>query len=206
MIKVIQFNRRSIGLGLLLLLGLILAGMGFTGVGKGWLSQGSNSDLPASVTVTPVEQARDSATDNMGSGATGVPLSPPLAPDPENSSQGTGFFVEYRMDRERARGMQVEILREVMASPTSDAESRQTAQQEFIRLSNNMTKEMELENLLRARGFQDAAVFLDHENVTVVLQPGSKTIDGGNSEIANLVAKSTGVDEPNVIMIIMAAD
>jgi stage III sporulation protein AH len=61
---------------------------------------------------------------------------------------------------------------------------------------------MELENLIRARGFQDAAVFLDNESVTVVVQPGEKmTADAENDAIAELVSKSTGVAENNVIII-----
>src|SRR5690606_13342374 len=98
--------------------------------------------------------------------------------------------------------MEMETMREVLASPNTDEEVRKTAHERLLSLSNNMSKEMELESLIRAQGFQDAAVFLDKQNVTVVVHKGnSSTTQEDHRGIIEMVSKNTGVDENNIIII-----
>jgi stage III sporulation protein AH len=203
LIKVIKLNRKGITLVSLVLLGLAFCVVGFGGLAERLLGKEHKKAAPASVTVS--EPHQESGKSIGG----GVPVERPAgdAPQltdatPEIDSGYAAFFEEYRMDRERARGMQVELLRELMASSSTGEDTRKMAHEQFLRISNNISKEMELENLIRARGFQDAAVFLDNESVTVVVQPGEKmTADAENDAIAELVSKSTGVAENNVIII-----
>lgn len=202
MIKVIKLDRKGILVVLLVLLALFFCVVGFGGLTERLL--GGERKMAVPTGATPGEKLQEGAK-SMGGG---VPVDRP-AGAPELTAAGTeagagetAFFEEYRMDRERARGKQVELLREVMASSSTDEETRKLAHEQFLRISSNISKEMELENLIRARGFQDAAVFLDNESVTVVVQPGENmTMDDENDALAELVAKSTGVTLDNVIII-----
>ncbi|WP_238492440.1 SpoIIIAH-like family protein [Desulfotruncus alcoholivorax] len=195
----IKINRKKIALGLLALLGIALCVAGFGGAAQK-IAGIFNKTETASVSISQPGQpptpsltgdAKTEDKQDLSSEQTQSDIS-----DPES------FFVEYRMDRERARGKQVELLREVMASSSIDEETRKTAHEKFLDISSSISKEMELENLLRARGFKDAAVFLDGDSVTVVVQPGQKEVASrDNSDLAQLVAKSTGVTADNVIII-----
>ncbi|MBF7082100.1 SpoIIIAH-like family protein [Desulfallas sp. Bu1-1] len=204
MIKVIKLNRKGIMLILLVVLGLGCCVVGFGGLTERLLGREQKQVAPASVTVSEPDQESGKS---IGGGVPVEQRPAGDAPELTDGARETGsgeaaYFEEYRMDRERARGMQVELLREVMASSSTDEDTRKMAHEQFLRISNNISKEMELENLIRARGFQDAAVFLDNESVTVVVQPGEKmTADAENDAIAELVSKSTGVAENNVIII-----
>lgn len=110
------------------------------------------------------------------------------------------FFVEYRLERERTRGQRVEWLREVINNTGSSAESRQKAQDHLMSISRNMEKEVELENLIRASGYRDAAVFVDERAVSVVVA-AEKLSAEESGRISELVSKRTGMEPKNISVI-----
>lgn len=118
----------------------------------------------------------------------------------ETAGEGSGYFVEYRLERERNRGYQIQILREIINNNNSDAENRKKAQEQMHLISSNMQKELEVENLIRAKGFRDAVVFLEGKNVTAVIQANSLTQEDA-IKISDLVSRSTGVSQQSIVII-----
>jgi len=118
----------------------------------------------------------------------------------ENLETGGEFFVEYRMERDRVRGQQVEFYREIINNPNSSSDARQLAQNRLLLISQNIEREMKLENLIRAKGYKDAAVFLQDKSVTAIVQ-AKKLTDKEIAEIAEIIARGTGVGEQNVFVI-----
>jgi hypothetical protein len=110
------------------------------------------------------------------------------------------FFVECRLDRDRVRSEQVETLKEIAAQPDSSSEVRDSAQKDLMQLTENISKETELEKLVMARGYNDAAVMILPRLATVVVQirslPPSEV-----DQIRALVAKTTGLDAGSVFVI-----
>lgn len=117
-----------------------------------------------------------------------------------SSEENFDFFVEYRLERERRRGQRVEYLREVINNEYSASEIRQKAQEHLLTASRNMEKEAELENLVRAKGFKDAAALVDEQMVTVIVAAAS--LSGSEAlDIKELATRGTGVDVQNVLVI-----
>lgn len=116
------------------------------------------------------------------------------------SSEDANFYVEYRLERERARGQRVEWLREVINNAHSNDETRQKAQEDLMSISNCMAKEVELENLIKAKGYRDAAVLIDTSSVTAVVAAGSLAAAEAGG-LADLLARGTGVDPGSIIVI-----
>ena len=116
------------------------------------------------------------------------------------ASQSQDFFIDYRLERDRTRGQQVEWLREVINNAGTADETRQKAQEHLMAISRSMEKESELENLIRAKGFADAAVMVDESTATAIVAAGSLS----NSEVAaitELVSRSTGMEQQKVAVI-----
>ncbi|MDF9407489.1 MAG: SpoIIIAH-like protein [Pelotomaculum sp. PtaB.Bin013] len=115
----------------------------------------------------------------------------------ENNSN---FYVEYRLARERTRGQRVEWLREVINNVNSSSETRQKAQDSLLSISSSMEKEVEIENLIKAKGYDDAAVLIDSRSVTAVI-----ATDNLNPEetvrLAELISRGTGIDSSNILII-----
>lgn len=117
-----------------------------------------------------------------------------------SNSDSNDFFVETRLDREQARGQQIEYLREVISNAASNDQTRQRAQENLLSLSNRITKEIEVENLIRAKGFKDAAVYLEDKGVTVVIHASQLSSEEA-ARISDLVSRGTGVSEQNIVII-----
>lgn len=114
--------------------------------------------------------------------------------------EGTDFFVEYRLERERVRGKQIELLRELINSSSSTPDLRRQAQEQLLVISNCMGKEMEIEALLKARGFKDVAVNMEKEKVVVIIKTsGSPTVE--TAEIKSFACQISGLPEEQVIVV-----
>lgn len=109
------------------------------------------------------------------------------------------YFVNYRIEREKIRSQQVEILREIVDNPNSVSEVRKNAQEKMLTITQNMENELKLENLIKAKDYQDAVVLIQPESVMVVV----KIIElaaGDGTKIADLVANTTGHNYENIII------
>jgi stage III sporulation protein AH len=110
------------------------------------------------------------------------------------------FFVECRLDRDRVRSEQMAILKEIAEQTDSSGGIRDSAQQELMQLTENMAKETELEKLVMARGYNDAAVMILTRSATVVVQVRS-LLPSEVEQIKSLVSKTTGLDAGSVFVI-----
>jgi len=115
-------------------------------------------------------------------------------------TKGIEFFAEYRLERDRTRSQQIEILKEITEDEKTNAETRQEAQMKLMKISNNLDKELELENVIRAKEFKDAVVFIQNDSVTVIVLTKDLT-DSDSETITQLIARSTGVSKENIIII-----
>ncbi|KUK81968.1 MAG: Uncharacterized protein XD97_0529 [Pelotomaculum thermopropionicum] len=118
----------------------------------------------------------------------------------ERTGAYSDFFVEYRLEREQTRGQQVEWLREIINSGNVTDETRQKAQEQLLTISKNMTREIDLVNMLKAKGFKEAIVRVNESTVTVIVAADSLT-DKETEDIKELVAMGTGVKKENVVII-----
>lgn len=187
----IIIKRRTLTLIIMGILGALLLFAGLRGslFEKESQEQGMPVNEPAVGGVSIEEAAPQPIFESKTEGA--------AAGDAAGSSD---FFVEYRLERERTRGQRIEWLREVINNDNSAGETRQKAQEHLLDISSKMEKEIELENLLRAKGYKDAAVIADERAVTVIVTT-DKLSAGESADINNLVSRRTGADTQNIVII-----
>lgn len=114
-------------------------------------------------------------------------------------------FTEYRMERERVRSRQMELLQNMAYDQAVDHEQRVAAHAELQLLIATMAREAEIENLLKAKGYIDGVAVLDQDSAIIVL-PVQLTRDEA-AQIGELVNRLTGigfehitiVDEPLIV-------
>lgn len=174
---------------------VILLGIGLLYAGKSGDLLGKTKAFPDQPVSLPVTAEINRMESN------GPSLKVKLQENSLKTVQDAGdFFINYRLDREKARGQRVEWLREVINSAGTAGETRQKAQEHLLSISRSQEKEVELENLFRARGYEDAAVQVDDRSVTVVVSASASKPDE-NIRIADMVSRSTGVDAQNIMII-----
>lgn len=208
-------SKRFWFLGLLTVVGITLLAVGYKGgirevkdavrMANPPATQESGKYAPEKQEPSP-ENAKDAAgniikPDSTPSGnAVQVEQEETGNPVDDVMKEGSGFFVEYRLERERSRGHQIEIAREIINNANSDPDIRKKAQEQLYVISSNLQKELEVESLIRAKGYRDAVVFLEGKTVTVVIQ--SKDMNQEDAiKITDLVSRSTQVNPQNIVII-----
>ncbi|HHT72751.1 MAG TPA: SpoIIIAH-like family protein [Firmicutes bacterium] len=100
-------------------------------------------------------------------------------------------FTEYRMERERVRSRQMELLQNVAYDQAVDPEKRFAAHGELQALIATMALEAEIENLLKAKGYIDGVAILDEGSAIIVVPV--RLIREEAAQIGELVNRLTGI-------------
>ena len=111
--------------------------------------------------------------------------------------QGQNYFVNYRLQREQSRQEEKTMLSAVLNS--NIAATKEEAQNKWLQLTNRISKEDEIENLLKIKGFQDAIAEAAPSSVNVFIYAPSVT-PNEISVIQNIVQRVTTVrlDQINI--------
>ncbi|MFI5359522.1 MAG: SpoIIIAH-like family protein [Halanaerobiales bacterium] len=110
------------------------------------------------------------------------------------------FFIEYRLERDRARSEQINILQEIVNNPNSDQASKKEAQRKILEITDKMEKEMEIESLIRARGYRDALAYIHEQAVDVIIHTDGLAKEDV-AKIGDIIVKVTGFNTENVTII-----
>ena len=193
-------NRRNLWVAILFL-GIIMMGVGVYQLSAeiGEAPEGTGGALEGTGAVSD-------GTGAVSEGTGGNPLITGGAvevKDTGNSrakTEKSEFFVEYRLERDRTRSQQIDLLREIVDNQHSPEETRKEAQRRMLAISQAIETEMKLENLIRAEDFKDAVVFIQEKSVTIIVQtPALTALD--KKSLAETAVRVTGLNVENIIII-----
>ena len=101
----------------------------------------------------------------------------------------TTFFATYRTDRESTRAQEIAYLDEIIASATSSETAIQDAENQKLNITSSMEKELVVEGLIKAKGFQDCIVTMSTDNVNVVVMDEDLSLEDA-AQILNIIFSS----------------
>ena len=110
------------------------------------------------------------------------------------------FFAAYRSDREATRESEFLYLDAIISSETSSQEVKDAAEEQKLGLVERMESELQLETLVKSKGFEDAIVTLSDSGVNVVVGSAELT-DIQAAQIYDIVTSETsfGVGDIKII-------
>ena len=94
----------------------------------------------------------------------------------------SSFFTTYRTDRESTRAQEIVYLDAIIADEAVSADSKQLAEQQKLDLTAAMEKELVVEGLIKAKGFEDVIVTSSTDYVNVIVK--AESLD--SSEVAQI--------------------
>ncbi len=118
----------------------------------------------------------------------------------KEETEGKDFFIEYRLERDKARSEQINIYREMINNPNTDQATQKEAQEKMLDLTEKIEKEMEIESLIRARGYKDALAYIHDESVDVIIQTNGLE-KNDVARIGDVIVKTTGFKFEDVTII-----
>jgi stage III sporulation protein AH len=101
------------------------------------------------------------------------------------------FFTEYRLERDKIRSERFDVLRDMVKNAKTE-ESKQRVQEAILRLVQEKQREYEMENLIKARGFQDALVVIQDKSVNAIVKTQAFTREEV-TQVAEVISRVAGV-------------
>ena len=114
--------------------------------------------------------------------------------------EGGAFFVEYRLQRDRVRAQEMEMLEEILNNPNASATAKEEAENMLIELVKLMEQELLIENMIKAQGYEDA-VFFYRNRVATVMVKKQELSEREFVQITETVAGVAGVDKEEIQVI-----
>ena len=111
----------------------------------------------------------------------------------------TSYFTSYRNDRESTRDQEILYYDAIIDSDSSTEAAIAAAEQAKLDLIETMEKELAVEGLIKALGFNDCVISIN-EKVNVVVDSASLTTEEV-AQITTTVKEQLGVDTKNIVII-----
>ncbi|MGL5514776.1 MAG: SpoIIIAH-like family protein [Sporomusa sp.] len=112
---------------------------------------------------------------------------PAMAPD---------FFTEYRLERDKIRSERSDLLREIIKN-TKAEDTKQQAQETILKMTLEKQREAEMENLIKAKGFSDALVFVRDDSVSAVVKCTALSRDEV-AQVAEVISRVAGIKPEDI--------
>lgn len=109
-----------------------------------------------------------------------------------NDSYSEDFFSQARLERETGRSKSIETFNEIINNVNTDVVSKESAQRGILEMADNTEIETVIENLIKARGFEDAVCYINNSQANVVVK--AEALDEMQvSIITEIVAEQTAI-------------
>lgn len=113
------------------------------------------------------------------------------------NAEKTDFFAQARIDREAGRSRSIETFNAVLQNENADSSAKASAEQGVLELAQNTETETAVENLLRARGFEDAVCYINNGMANVVVK--TQMLDSaGAAQISEIVTQQSGIPQEKI--------
>ena len=90
--------------------------------------------------------------------------------DAEETAALASYFTEAKLSKDNSRSKALEILNQTATNESFDSEVRKQAQNKIVAIAENTEKEAIIENVARAKGYKDISVYIDGENVEIIVK------------------------------------
>lgn len=119
------------------------------------------------------------------------------------STVSASFFVTYRTERTSARESELAILNEIISNTTTTPTERSAAVASKQDLVAKIERELILEGLVKAKGFEDAVVTIGSSYYNVIVKNASELTSDEAAQILSVITTETGCLATNVKIIPM---
>ena len=114
----------------------------------------------------------------------------------ENIESDT-YIVDMKMTREKQRNSLTEQLNEIINNPSTADAAKVEASNIKVEMVKNSDTELKIENLLLAKGYDQAIVFIDSDKVNVVVNMKEITQNDA-TKIFDIVSNQSGINRENI--------
>lgn len=113
--------------------------------------------------------------------------------------EGIGFFSEFRIEKERVRGKQLELLKDIANNPNQDQKVRDSAALKLVQIADTMAREMQTETLIKSKGYKECAVMIESAGLTIILNTQVISKEQ-KDELYALSSTASGIEKEKIMI------
>ena len=122
--------------------------------------------------------------------------------DDQTKSTSADYFTEARLEKESSRSKSLEILNQTAANESFDADIRQKAQNQILKMVEDVEKESMIEKVAQAKGYQEVAVYIDGDSVKLIVKKDSLN-EQDVAKLKDIIVEQTGISPQNIKIVEM---
>ena len=122
-----------------------------------------------------------------------------------SAETSANYMVTAKLNREQSRSKSKENYLEIINNSSLSEEEKKAAADAYVKLTENMEKETEAENLLTAKGFPEAIVTITENTVDVTINTASIT-DEQKAQIEDVIVSSTGCTVDKIVINLVTSE
>lgn len=157
-------------------------------------------DLPAAAQIDDIPEPAESSDNDKLTGTAGndtndTQPTEELTPEEEAAAA----FAQLRMEREEARGEELDLLDKIIADENSSTAALEDAEARRIAIASDIENEITAESLLATKGYGETVVMVGSDQTTVIVDLEIDEQDA--AIIAEIVNKASGCGFENVVIV-----
>lgn len=115
-----------------------------------------------------------------------------VSPSKKTSATANTYFSEARLSRQKTRDQAVELLEKTISDAKSNDTLKKEAMNQAAVIAQNIQRENNAENLIKAKGFQDCIVFIQNSECSVAVKTNDSTQNNA-IVIKDIVSGQSGI-------------
>lgn len=116
----------------------------------------------------------------------------------EDASMSDAYFVSARLEKEETYEKQMNTHKEIMYDEKSTVTAKSEAQLKLNQIVDKISKEMAIEKLIEAKGFQEVLAIINDENVNVIVKTDEDLSVAQIAQIQNIVMREANSEAEDI--------
>jgi stage III sporulation protein AH len=108
------------------------------------------------------------------------------------------YFTSAQLSREKARDEALEVLQTVVNSEDALQETKDAALSDISRIALEIEKEANIEQLVRARGFEECIAVISGDSASVIVRSDAELLGSHVAQISEIVYEQAGILPTNL--------
>ena len=118
----------------------------------------------------------------------------------ETAAYGEAYFAEAKLSRTKSRDEAMEALKYMLEDANLDSDQMAQLTLEAAAIAESIETEGKIENLIKARGFEDCMVYLEDDKIDVLVKCSGMT-DAEAAQIKDVILSEVEVPNENISII-----
>lgn len=159
--------------------------------------QETNNIVNNNLNDSVIEKNDKNVSENITESSTTETSSNNIESVNKDKQLNNNYFTQSRLDRDTMYSQTLDTYQKIIENESISVDQKAIAQKEISKINEQKNSIMIAENLIKVKGFEDLIIFVNGENVSVIVK-SDKLEEKEIAQIQNIVTRELGVKIENI--------